>query len=273
MSLATILKDDKAKAGSVKNLTKIVLVVEYDGTRYCGFQFQNNAPTIQEELEKAILKLTGENRRVVAASRTDTGVHAMGQVVSFRVESSLPLRAFIGGLNYYLPVDIAVKTAYKARDSFDVRRNARSREYNYYILNSETRSPVKDAFSYRVRGVLDIEAMNRACQALIGRHDFISFATCLDEEIKSTVRNVYKAEVTRDGETVIFKIVANAFLPHQVRNTVGALLRVGLGKMSVDEFCNVLEAREPGLAGPTVPASGLFLTSVNYLYPLGESDC
>ena len=253
----------------INNVTKIVLIIEYDGTHYYGLQLQVNLPTIQGEMEKALYKLTGDRVRVIAASRTDAGVHAKGQVVSFRTGSSLSLPTFTNGLNYYLPRDIAVKAAYLVEDSFNVRHDALSREYNYYILNSSTRSPIKQGFSYLVTGHLDIEAMNQACQALIGEHDFASFTTSIVGRIKSTVRKVYKAQMERDGELAILNIVASSFLPHQVRNTVGSLIRVGLGKMSVDEFHNIIEMKKPGLAGPTAPACGLCLMRINYSSPFG----
>ena len=246
---------------------RIVLIMEYDGTHYHGFQLQANLPTIQGEAEKALWKLAGEKVRVMAASRTDAGVHAKGQVASFRTESSLSPQTFIKGLNYYLPRDIAVKEAYRVDDSFNVRRNALSREYSYYILNSLTRSPLRQGFSYLVAGRLNIEAMNRACQVLVGEHDFASFATRIEPRIKSTVRNVYRAEMEKEGEMAVFNIEANSFLPHQVRNTVGALIKMGLGKMNADEFHSIIEAKEPGLAGPTASACGLCLMRVNYPCP------
>ena len=249
----------------------MVSIIEYDGTHYCGFQLQAGVPTIQEEIEKALRKLTGEQSRVMAASRTDTGVHAKGQAVSFRTKSSLPPQTFINGLNYYLPGDIAVKATYRVGDSFNVRYDALSREYNYYILNSQTRSPMRESFSYLVASPLNIEAINQACQALIGEHDFASFATCDGARIKNTVRTVYRAEVEKDGELALFKMVANSFLPHQVRNTIGTLIRVGLGKMSVDEFLSITEAKTPGLAKPTAPACGLCLMQINYPEPFEGS--
>jgi len=254
----------------IDNLTRIVLFVEYDGTRYYGFQLQADLPTVQREIEKGLLRLTGDRVRVMAASRTDTGVHARGQVVSFRTGSSLKPSAFVNGLNYYLPDDIAVKAAYKVSDSFNVRRDALSREYEYYILNSSARSPIRRDYSHLVRGNLDIESMNRACQALIGEHDFASFVTGVGGETRNTIRNVHRAEIARNGELVIFSIKAKSFLPHQVRNTVGALIRVGLGKISIDEFCDIIEAKRPGLAGPTAPACGLCLVQINYPSPFGE---
>ncbi|MFC1987362.1 tRNA pseudouridine(38-40) synthase TruA [Chloroflexota bacterium] len=255
---------------SLATTTKLVLILEYNGTGYHGFQLQVNKPTVQGEIEKALEKLTGEKIRVMGASRTDAGVHASGQVISLRTRASHSLQTFVKGLNYYLPRDIAVKAAHRVGDSFSVRHQAVSREYNYCILNSLTRSPLRTPFSYLVTGYLDIEAMNQACQALIGRHDFASFASDIGAEIKSTVRRVYRAEVGRDGELIIFNMVANAFLPHQVRNTVGALIRVGLGKMSGDEFCSIMELKKHGLAGPTAPSCGLCLMQVNYPCPFEE---
>ncbi len=250
--------------------TKIVLIMEYEGTRYYGFQLQANVPTIQGEIETAIWKLTGERLRVIAASRTDTGVHARGQVVSLRSHSSLPLVTIVRGLNYYLPEDIAVRAAFRVDDGFDIRRNAASREYSYHILNRLTRSPLRSRFAYVVNGPLDIEAMNRSCQVLIGERDFASFTTGEDSELKSTIRRVYKAEVGKERDLVVFRMVADSFLRHQVRNTVGALIRVGLGRMTVDEFCGIVEARQPGLAGPRAPACGLCLIQINYPSPFGD---
>ena len=268
--MVTATKPEAKKAINRETSTKIALIVEYDGTDYHGFQWQTNQPTVQREIEKAIGKLTGKESRIIAASRTDTGVHARGQAVSFRTESSLPYSTFIKGLNYYLPGDIAVKSAFKINESFNVRRNALRREYNYYIVNSRIRSPLNRGFTHQVSGHLDIEAMNEACQLLICKHDFASFVTCFESRIKSTLRHVYQAKVEKDGNLVIFNIVANSFLPHQVRNTVGALIRVGLGKMTIDEFYGIFKAKKPSLAGPTAPACGLCLTRIIYSHPWEE---
>jgi len=247
--------------------TKIVLIVEYDGTGYHGFQLQANLPTIQGEMEKALWKLTQERVRVMAASRTDAGVHAEGQVASFNTKSCLTLPTFIQGLNYYLPGDIAVKAAYRVDDTFNVRRDAISREYNYYILNSVTRSPIRRGFAYLVSGHLDIEAMNEACQSLVGEHDFASFASNLGVKIKNTLRSVYRAEIAKSGDLATFNMVANSFLAHQVRNTIGSLIRIGLGKVTGGEFRSIMEAKQLGLAGPAAPACGLCLMRVNYSHP------
>jgi tRNA pseudouridine38-40 synthase len=249
------------------SFNKIVLVVEYDGRNYYGFQWQANLPTIQSELETAIRRVIGETSRVIAASRTDTGVHARGQVVSFRTKSALSPQTFVRALNYYLPRDIAVKGACKVNMDFNVRRDAVSREYDYCILNSVTRSPLLEGFAYFVPKKLNIRAMNKVCKFLEGKHDFASFAAAL-RELKSTVRTVYQARVTKKDELVTYNMVANSFLPHQVRNTVGFLIRVGLGKVGFEEFRQIMEAKTLGLAGPTAPAYGLCLTKVNYLSDL-----
>jgi len=258
---------------SDNDITKIALVLEYEGANYCGFQYQLNVPTVQNEVEKALFKLTGEKLRVIAASRTDTGVHAKGQVISFRTSSKLKPETFIKGVNYYLPQDIAVKESYKVNDMFSVRRDAVSREYIYLIFNNSVRSPLYRSCTYQVNGELNVEAMNQASLALVGEHDLASFVTDVKQSvIVSTIRTVHAALVKRKKDMVIFKIIAKSFLPHQVRNTVGALIMVGLEKINLGDFITIMEARKPGLAGPTVPAQGLYLVQVNYPRPLGEYD-
>lgn len=249
--------------------SKFILLIQYDGTRYHGFQWQLGLPTIQDELEQAIRRSCGQSSRVVAASRTDTGVHARGQVASFWTESRLDTMKLVKALNYYLPEDIAVKAAYEAGHDFNVRRDALSREYHYYILASNTRSPFSRRFASFVPRMPDIQAMNDGCELIKGEHDFISFASSMDTS-RSTLRSIYEAGVEKKGEFVVFRIVANSFLPHQVRSTVGLLVRLGLGKVRIGDFCDIMEARSLGLAGPVAPACGLCLTTVNYPEPLGS---
>lgn len=249
--------------------SKLVLLVEYDGTRYHGFQWQVGVPTIQDELERAIRRLCQKSSRVIAASRTDAGVHAKGQVVSFWTESTLDTRTWVQALNHYLPKDIAVKAAYKAQADFSVRRDALSREYRYYILNSKTRSPFSRRFALFLPQILDLEIMNEACQLILGEHDFVSFAASIEGK-KSTVRRVYEAAVEKKGEFVVFRMVANSFLSHQVRSTVGLLIRLGSGKLRIKDFHDIMEAKRLGLAGPLVPPQGLWLVRITYPKPLGS---
>ena len=250
-------------------LSKYILLVEYDGTQYHGFQWQVGLPTIQNELEQALKRFCGQSGRVMAASRTDTGVHAKGQVASFWARSALDTMTLVRALNHYLPGDIAVKAAYRARDDFNVRRDALSREYHYRILNSNTRSPFSQRFALFMPRMLDIETMTEACQLMQGEHDFASFASALDDS-RSTFRNVHEAGVERKGDFTVFRIVANSFLPHQVRSTVGLLTRLGRGKIGVPDFRDIMQARSLGLAGPLSPACGLYLMNVNYPAPLGS---
>ena len=246
-------------------------MVEYDGSAFSGSQYQAGVPTVQAALEEAIYRLTGEKVRITAASRTDAGVHALGQVVSFKTTSPRPLEAFVGGMNYWLPAAVAVREAHVVPLSFDVRRRATSRHYRYSILLSRTRSPLRERYAYRLAGELDVAAMDRACRILVGKHDFASFAAGIGGEAGNTVRRVYHAGVRQQADMVIFDMVANAFLRHQVRVTAGCLVRVGQGKMTEEELRAVLEARRPGLAGPTLPAHGLCLVKVEYARPFEEA--
>jgi tRNA pseudouridine38-40 synthase len=248
-------------------LSKFILLIEYDGTQYHGFQWQVGLPTIQNELEQAIRLFCGQSSRVMGASRTDAGVHAEGQVVSFWAKSTLDTMTLVKALNYYLPIDIAVKAAYRASDDFNVRRDALSREYHYYILNSNTRSPFSQRFALFIPKMLNIEAMNEACRLIQGEHDFASFASSLDSS-RSTLRNVYEAGIEKKGNFTVFRMVADSFLPHQVRSTVGLLIRLGLGKIGIEGFRDIMEARSLGLAGPLSPACGLYLKRVNYPKPM-----
>ncbi|MDD2251417.1 MAG: tRNA pseudouridine(38-40) synthase TruA [Dehalococcoidales bacterium] len=252
---------------------QFVLVVEYDGTRYAGFQLQKNLPTIQGELENALEKLTGNFSRVYGSSRTDSGVHALGQVISFKTSACLKTRDYIGGMNFHLPDDISVIEAYRVREGFDVRRRAISRSYRYCIINRGSRSPIREAYTVLVRGELDVEAMDAACGYLEGTHDFASFASPA-ESLRSTTRRVIRAGVIRQQEDdlVIINIEANAFLPHQVRNTVGPLIKIGRRQMTPEDLKDIMNARTVGLAQPTAPAKGLTLYRVNYTRELKEES-
>lgn len=250
-------------------MTKVVLVVEYDGSRYHGFQYQTNALTVQAEIEMALKRLTGDDIRVLAASRTDAGVHARGQVVSFGTRASFPPRVWVRALNHYLPEFVSVRRAYLPSDDFDVRRQATSRVYRYSILNRLSRSPLKRGCTYHFPQPLDVAAMDLASRELLGEHDFSSFTSV---EVGRPVRTVHRAAVERRGEMVMFNMEANSFLPHQIRHTAGALLQVGRGRMGVEQFRELLQARTRGLAGPALPASGLCLVQVNYPVPLGDQD-
>lgn len=242
---------------------KIALIMEYEGTRYHGSQIQERVPTIQGELERALMMVTGKKIRTSYSSRTDRGVHAKGQVVAFPSDSPLPPKTIAHALNYYLPEDIAIRDAFVVNDDFDPRRDALSREYCYYIWNSATPSPLLRRSAYFVPRRLEVAAMNEACQAILGTHDFAPFASSLNDG-KNTVRTIYRATVAIEGDLVSCHMVANSFLPHQVRNTMGALVKVGLGRSDVAAFCDILRSKKPTIAGPALPPHGLCLLKVNY---------
>ncbi len=239
----------------------LALVLEYEGTRYHGFQYQVGVPTIQGDIERALTKVTGERIRTVGAGRTDAGVHARGQVISFSTYSNLRPQTLVRALNFYLRPDIAVKAVSRVESNFNARRGALSREYRYMILNGPAPSPLHQRDAYYVPEALDIDAMNHVCQYLGGSHDFASFTGPTG---RRTVREVYKAEVSREDELVFFDMVANSFLSKQVRCTMGSLIRVGLGKLTAEEFQEIMQAKRPGLAAPVVPPHGLCLMKVNY---------
>ena len=248
---------------------RIAMGIEYDGTSYVGWQFQHNGLSVQQVLEEALAKVADQPARTICAGRTDTGVHALGQVVHFDTDAERTDRAWVFGCNTHLPKDVAVKVAYEIRDDFNVRRDVLSREYRYYILNNDTRSPLSERFTLFIPKELDIEAMNEACCVIQGEHDFVSFGSSL-YGINNTVRNIYEANIKRRGDFIVFRIVANSFLPHQIRNTIGLLIRLGLGKIRIGDFHDIMTARSPGLAGPAAPSCGLCLTRINYAQPLGE---
>lgn len=254
--------------GQIK--TKVALIIEYDGTRFLGSQTQPRGPTVQSEVESAIEKLTDEKLRVMLSSRTDTGVSALGQVASFRTASALTLERIIGGLNHYLPQDVAIKAAYRIPDDLDVRRAAISREYLYRIWNEPVRSPINERFCHRVAPRLDERAMDAAARFLVGTHDLKAFGSSGGGLERSTVRTVYEAGVSRHGDEVAFRIVASSFLTHQVRNTAGALIKVGLGDLTIEEFKRLLIISKAGQAGPAAPGKGLCLVKINYRKDLGD---
>ncbi len=248
-------------------LRRFALLLEYDGTRYLGFQWQPGAPTIQSELELAIEKATGEEVRVAGAGRTDSGVHAWGQVAAFLTTSALSPETMVQALNHHLPNDISVHKAAEVDPGFDPRRDALSRRYSYVIYNRPTPSPILRRHSCHVRGNLNVDEMGRSAELLVGTHDFASFAKSPEKTGASTVRRVTEASIHEDGVLIILKIEGNAFLTHQVRRTAGALVEVGRGRLSVEEFAELIERPRPGVAGPNLSPQGLFLEEVRYPDP------
>jgi tRNA pseudouridine38-40 synthase len=241
----------------------IKLTVEYDGTNYHGWQVQHSGETIQLVLEKAISTFVGQPTRITGAGRTDAGVHALGQVANFFCPKEFDQHRIRRAFNALTPADITIKEVEIVPDSFDARRDGRSRVYEYRILNRPAPSPFYLTTALHVHDPLDLEVMRRAVRCLEGEHDFSSFqaAGC---DAAHAVRKVYRTSLEQPGELLVYTIEATAFLRHMVRNIVGTLIEVGRGLRSPQSFAELLEARDRTKAGPTAPAHGLFLVEVKY---------
>ena len=284
-SSGEVTPESAAPAGQFHR--RLALVVEYDGARYAGFQFQNRQPTIQGAIETALNRLTGETIRIRAASRTDSGAHALGQVVDFQTGSRYPADTFLNALNYYLPVDIRVQQAFEMQPDFHSRRDAASRIYRYRILNRPRPSPLRRRECCWIREPLQIDAMNEAAQALVGTHDFRPLALGHPPE-RSAVRTALRWEVSREGDAgdmVVITCEANGFLRHQIRRANAILVEIGKGKWPKETMRLILQGAEPTGAGaavsagttaeiaamagetnswPALPAHGLCLVQVTY---------
>lgn len=245
-------------------MPRIRLKVEYDGTRYVGWQKQPNGPSIQAAIEKAVSTLLKAPVAVSASGRTDAGVHAEGQRVCFDAPSELPLKAYVRGLNRLLPDDIAVVGADEVEAAFDPRRWSWGKRYRYRVDNRPTRSALRRQTHWLYFFPLDVEKMRTASKCLVGRHDFSSFRAS-DCEAKHAIREVFQIDIQgQAGDEITFTVEGSAFLKHMVRNLVGSLVEVGRGKRSSEWLKEVLEAQNRTLAGPTAPAQGLTLVDVFY---------
>ncbi|MGB3714711.1 MAG: tRNA pseudouridine(38-40) synthase TruA [Candidatus Promineifilaceae bacterium] len=237
-------------------------IVEYDGTSYFGFQRQHQGPTIQSELEQAIAEVSGSEITILYAGRTDSGVHALGQVIAFDLDWSHTADDLHRALNAKLAKTIAIKTLNAAREDFHPRYDARRRIYEYNVYNNPVRSPHHRLHSWHIKRALDIDAMNNASQLILGLHDFSTFGQ--PPQGMNTVREVINSQWRQIDDLIIFNIVANAFLKRMVRSLVGTLKAVGDGSWTVKEFEQAFLAKDRGRAGKTAPACGLFLMSVVY---------
>jgi len=242
------------------------LTLAYDGTAYAGWQLQPEMPTLQGTLEAALEKITGEPLRTVASGRTDAGVHALGQVVSFRSETRLSADVLQRALNAELPPDMTVVAAAEALDGFHATGDAVRKRYRYVIHNGRLSDVFTRHYAWHVYEPLDVPAMRRAAQVLLGTHDFSSFET-QGSPRESSVRTVYDLSVDREsesGDRVRIEIEADGFLYNMVRAIVGALVQIGRGAKPETWLAGVLEARDRRAGGPTAPPQGLFLVSVDY---------
>jgi tRNA pseudouridine38-40 synthase len=240
------------------------LTIEYDGSGYNGFQAQAGQPTVQGAIEAAVLAFSGEAIRIAAAGRTDTGVHATGQVVQVDLEKAWPARTVLNALNAHLTQEaVSVLDCVEADGDWHARFSATGRRYLYRILNRPGPPALDKGRVWHLKKALDAEAMATAAQALVGRHDFTTFrdAQC---QAESPVKTLDLAQVSRAGEEVHVRFAARSFLHRQVRSMVGSLAEVGLGRWSPQDLGAALQARERRACGPVAPATGLYLTGVSY---------
>ncbi|MGQ9608528.1 MAG: tRNA pseudouridine(38-40) synthase TruA [bacterium] len=251
-------------------MRNIKLVIEYDGTNYCGWQIQPGINTIQGAIESCLTKIVKKETNVIGAGRTDAGVHALGQVANFRTDSKMTTDQFKAALNSILPKDIIIREVEEVDHKFHARYSAISRTYEYTILNEKTPSAFLRNYAYLVSEPLDFDLMSDACHILLGIHDFSSFASASDPS-DSFVRNVTEAkcwiqdnEYRYTGKIIKFKISANAFLRGMVRAIVGTLIEIGKGKIMPNTLKEILEARDRSKAGFNAPAKGLCLVRVDY---------
>jgi tRNA pseudouridine38-40 synthase len=241
---------------------RVRAVVAYDGTAYGGFQRQTNAPTVQTTLEAALAQVTQETITILAAGRTDAGVHAIGQVVALDTAWRHGVDALQRALNAVLPADVAVRAVEVVSPDFHPRYDARSRRYQYTLYNAPVRCPLARRRSLYVAKPLDVEVMQRAARTLVGEHDFAAFGQSSQGRV--TVRRVMMAEWGGASPWLTFDIEANAFLYRMVRSIVGTLLQVGRGEMNVEDFRAILASRDRSQAGPTAPSHGLCLMEIKY---------
>ena len=245
-------------------MRRIKLVVAYDGTDYCGFQVQNNGPTIEGELNRVLSELFGEDIRVIGASRTDSGVHAYCNVAVFDTEARMPAEKMIYAINQRLPEDIRVQSSCEVAPNFHPRHTDTRKTYEYHIYNAPVQNPMKRRFALWNYHNLDVNRMKEAATYLVGEHDFKSFCSA-DSQVESTVRTIYDLSVTQNGEDIVISVSGNGFLYNMVRIIAGTLLEAGKGKIEPNAMGTILEARDRQAAGPTAPAHGLTLVKYEFL--------
>jgi tRNA pseudouridine38-40 synthase len=242
---------------------RVALGVEYDGSRFCGWQTQPSGCSVQDHLERALAQIAGQAVATVCGGRTDAGVHALGQVVHFDTMVQRPESAWVRGVNALLPDSVAVTWSRQIGTDFHARYSARSRWYRYVLLNHAVRPATDFARVGWFHGALDAERMHSAAQMLIGEHDFSAFRSS-ECQARSPIRVVHRVDVQRIADYVIFDFRANAFLHHMVRNLVGSLIYVGDGRHDAEWLRQVFDACDRSRAAPTFDAAGLYLMQVEY---------
>ncbi len=244
-------------------MRNIKLLIEYEGTKYHGWQSQINALAIQDVIRNALKKLTGEDINLTGSSRTDVGVHAFGQVANFTTESSIPADKFSHALNAVLPGDIVIKGSEETDMDFHSRYNSKGKKYRYLIHNSIYPSALLRNRAFHVKYDLDVDIMDKASKYFIGEHDFSAFKST-GSSVKSSVRTIIEATVSKSGDIIEFEIAGNGFLYNMVRIITGTLVEVGIGKLKAEDIEGIIKSKDRRQAGKTAPAHGLYLVEVYY---------
>lgn len=242
---------------------RVKLTVAYDGTNYCGWQLQKNGITIEEVLNKALSSLCGEPLQVIGASRTDSGVHARGNVAVFDNNTNIPAEKIAYALNQRLPEDVRVQRSEEVAPDFHPRHCDSRKTYEYRILNSRFEQPIGRQYAYFVHRCLDVEKMKEAAKYFVGEHDFKSFCSS-GSSVVDTVRMIYELSVNKAGDYITIRVKGNGFLYNMVRIIAGTLMAVGMGDYPPGHAAEIIEARDRSMAGPTAPACGLTLMAIEY---------
>ena len=244
-------------------MKRFKMIVAYDGTNYNGFARQPNGVTIQETLEVAISKIVQHEVKTLGAGRTDQGVHAKGQCVTFDSDTKIPIEKLTKAINSKLPLDISVKSVEEVSMEFQPRFGAKRKTYRYQILNSQVRDPFLYKYSLQYPYKIDVKLIQKAANHMVGEHDFACFCSS-GSSVKDTVREIYSIDIRQDGDLISVDICGNGFLYNMVRIIIGTLLRVNEGKLSTDDIPKIINGKNREDAGPTVPPQGLTMLDIIY---------
>ncbi len=253
---------------------RYALKVAYDGTDFCGWQVQANGVSVQQTLSNAAKAAFGEDVIFTASGRTDSGVHALGQVCHADISANIPADRLADALNCHLPQSVAVLASAAAPKGFDANRSAKKKTYVYSMYFSPRRNPLKDRYSVHIKGAINIPALREAASLFVGEHDFKAYCASRSQ-VKTTVRTVFSVNVSGEGEDVKIEVCGGGFLYNMVRTMVGTMLGYAFGRLSCEDIINSLQTRNRGLVGKTMPARGLMLKEVDYGIDLfdGQPSC
>ena len=245
-------------------MRNIKITIEYDGTKYSGWQTQKNGQGIQDLITNAIHQVTNKTIKLNGSGRTDAGVHAIGQSANFKTDCSIPVNKIPEAINKYLPKDIVIKEAKEVDNEFHARYSVKGKKYMYIVNNSKYRSALNNSHEYHFNKQLDYKSMKKAAEYFEGTHDFSGFMAS-GSSVKDTIRTIEKVQIKRrEDDRIIFNFTGNGFLYNMVRIMVGTLLDVGIGKIKAEEIPNIIKSKDRTKAGKTVPAQGLYLVEVYY---------